>query len=322
MSGRGEFDFIRTRLVPLTRQHAGARGLADDAAVLGCPPDQELVLACDTLVEQVHFLTDDTPQTVAARALGSNLSDLAAMGAEPVGYLMALTWPERCTPAWQDAFTATLDDEQSRHGLVLLGGDTTRTPGPLTISMTLIGCVPRGQALSRSGAQPGEDVWVSGTIGDAGLGLAWEQGDASVPAACAARYTRPEARLGLGQGLRGLATALLDVSDGLVADAGHVAQASGVGLELDLAALPLSPAVDTWLGGQDERALTRLATSGDDYELLFTAPPGISDRILALSNVCGVRLTRIGRVVDGQGVICRDGDGQVLSVGTAGFTHF
>ena len=322
MSGRGEFDFIRTRLVPLTRQHAGARGLADDAAVLDCPPDQDLVLACDTLVEGVHFLTDDTPQTVAARALGSNLSDLAAMAAEPVGYLSALSWPERCTPAWQDAFAEALGDLQDRHGLVLLGGDTTRTPGPLTISLTLVGRVPKGTALSRAGAQPGEDVWVSGTIGDAGLGLAWEQGDAAAPAACSERYTMPEPRLGLGQGLRGLATALVDVSDGLVADAGHIAQASGVGLALDLAALPLSAPVEAWLSGQPADALIRLATSGDDYELLFTAPAEVAPRLLALSELCGVRLTRIGQVTDGQGVVCRGTDGEPVSIARGGFTHF
>ncbi|MAK65207.1 MAG: thiamine-phosphate kinase [Maricaulis sp.] len=322
MSGQGEFDFIRTRLAPLTRQHAGARDLADDAAVLDCPPDQELVLACDTLVEQVHFLTDDTPQTVAARALGSNLSDLAAMGAEPVGYLSALSWPERCDAAWRDAFVAELDRLQTRHGLVLLGGDTTRTPGPLTVTLTLIGRVPKGGAISRSGARPGEDVWVSGSIGDAGLGLAWETGDASVPAACAQRYQAPEPRLGLGQGLRGLATALLDVSDGLVADAGHLAATSGVGLELDLAALPLSPEVEAWLGGQGDAGLIRLATSGDDYELVFTAPAEAADQLLALSQLSGVRLTRIGRVTNGSAVVCRGLSGEPVEMTTPGFTHF
>ncbi|WP_203292372.1 thiamine-phosphate kinase [Maricaulis parjimensis] len=322
MSGRGEFDWIRSRLVPLTRNHAAARGLADDAAVLDCPPGHELVIACDTLVEGVHFLPGDTPHTVAARALGSNLSDLAAMGADPLGYLSAISWPQDRSEAWQNEFTQALGEIQDRYGVVLLGGDTTRTPGPLTLSLTLIGQVATGAALSRSGAQPGDVVWVSGSIGDAALGLAWEQGDASLPAETAHRYREPEPRLAVGQGLAGLASAALDVSDGLVADAGHLAAASRVGIEIDLPAVPLSATCEAWVSGQGDAGLIRLITGGDDYELLFTAPVSATPRILALGELCGVRLTQIGRAVSGQGVVCRDGEGRAVPVATPGFTHF
>lgn len=215
MGSGGEFEFIRTRLGPLTRNHEAALGLADDAAVLDPPPGCQLVLACDTLVAGVHFRTGDAPAVAAARAMRSNLSDMAAMGADPLGYLSALTWPQDGDAAWRDAFVTGLASEQALFGLPLLGGDTTATPGPMTVTLTLIGSVPAGTALLRSGARAGDDIWVSGTIGDAALGLAALAGEAGAPEALTDRYARPSPRLDLGRGLRGLATAAIDVSDGL-----------------------------------------------------------------------------------------------------------
>jgi len=321
MASGGEFDFIRTRLGPLTRNHAAALGLSDDAAVLDPPEGCQLVLACDTLVAGVHFRADDPPETAASRAMRSNLSDMAAMGAEPLGYLSALTWPRDIAPDWRDAFVAGLAAEQDRFGVPLLGGDTTSTPGPMTVTLTLIGSVPQGAALTRGGAAADDDIWVSGTIGDAALGLAAQEGEAGAPAELIDRYTRPESRLELGRALRGLASAAIDISDGLLADAGHIAETSGLALTIEAGDVPLSAPARTWLAGAGEGGLGRLLTGGDDYELLFTAPPAHRAAIAALAGA-HMPLTRIGRAEAGAGVVCRDASGETLKIDRDGFTHF
>ena len=322
MSGTGEFDFIRTRLGPLTRTHAGALGQRDDAAILTPQPGQNLVLACDTLIEGVHFRAEDSPDVVAARALGSNLSDLAAMGAEPVGYLSALSWPREHDDAWRQAFTEALAALQARHDLSLLGGDTTSTPGPFCISLTLIGQVPSGAGLLRSGARPGDVVWVSGVIGDGALGLAAAQGRAGAPKACRPRYDAPEPRLALGVALRGLASSCIDVSDGLVADCTHLAEASAVAIDLHAADVPLSHAASDWVAEGGEGGLERLLAGGDDYELVFTVPDGQSAAVKALGERLGLPLTRIGQVRDGAGVQILDGENCPIALSRKGFTHF
>jgi thiamine-monophosphate kinase len=322
MARRGEFDLVRTRLVPLTRNHKAALGLNDDAAVLDPPAGCELVLACDTLVAGVHFLQTDPPEVAAMRAMRSNLSDLAAMGADPLGYLSAIAWPRDIAETWQDRFLAAWARDQERFGCVLLGGDTTSTPGPLTVTMTLIGTVPDGRAVTRAGARAGEDVWVSGSIGDAALGLAAVQDEAGAPAALRHRYECPEPRLALGRALRGLASAAIDVSDGLVADARHLAGASGIAMEIDAEAVPLSADAGTWLESAGERGLVRLLTAGDDYELLFTAPAECRGEIDALAGRAGVPLTRIGHAGEGEGVRLRDRSGRPVEAGAGGFTHF
>ncbi|WP_291842811.1 thiamine-phosphate kinase [Maricaulis sp.] len=321
MAGLGEFDFIRDRLRPLSEDDPAALDLADDAALLAPEPGEEIVLACDTLIAGVHFLDTDSPEVVASRALRSNLSDLAAMGAVPRAYLAAIAWPVTLDPDWRADFTRSLHREQSRFGLTLIGGDTTATPGPLTLSFTLIGRVPAGSALRRSGARIGDDVWVSGMIGDAGLGLRVASGSGGEGiSACRRAYERPEPRLALGQALRDLASAAIDVSDGLLADAGHLASASGCALRIKVDAVPRSASAQAWLarGGEVEALLT----SGDDYELLFTAPP---DRRTALDGVSArldLVLTRIGVVTDGSGVAAERADGSQLVPTRTGFTHF
>ena len=320
MASGGEFDFIRTRLGPLTRNHAAALGLRDDAAVLDVPAGQQLVLACDTLVAGVHFRTDDGAVVAAARAMRSNVSDLAAMGAEPLGYLSALSWPRGIELRWRDDFVAALAEEQDRFGLVLLGGDTTSTPGPMTVTLTLLGCVMEGTSLLRSGAIAGDDVWVTGTIGDAVLGLASLEGETGAPAELVSRYTHPMPRLAAGLALRGVATSAIDISDGLLADAAHIAEASALALEISADRVPLSAPARAWLDTGGEGGLGRLLSGGDDYELLFTAPASRRTEVEALS--LDAPVTRIGRAVAGEGVTCLGSDGEPVTIDRAGFTHF
>jgi thiamine-monophosphate kinase len=322
MAGGGEFDFIRTRLAPLARGHAAALDLSDDAALLTPTPGCQIVVASDMLVAGVHFLDTDLPQIAAERAVRSNLSDLAAMGAEPLGYLSSIAWPTGLADAWRDDFVAGLASAQDAFGLSLLGGDTTAGPGPLTISLTMIGQLPAGSALLRRGAQPGDDVWVSGTIGDAMLGLEVARGELAADPFLLERYCRPSPRLGLGIGLRTLASACLDVSDGLIADAGHIATVSGVRLELQAARIPLSPQARRWLATGPRDGLVRLASGGDDYELLFCAPAARRGEITALGERLGLALSRIGDVGAGQGVALIDQHGRALETGAGGFTHF
>ncbi len=322
MAGGGEFGFIRTRLAPLARGHPAALDLTDDAALLDPMPGSQFVVASDMLVAGVHFLATDPPEVAAERAVRSNLSDLAAMGAEPLGYLSSIAWPTGVAEAWRDGFIAGLASAQDAFGLCLLGGDTTAGPGPLTISLTMLGQLPAGAALLRRGALAGDDVWVSGTIGDAMLGLAIARGDLAPDPFLLERYCRPSPRLDLGIGLRGLASACLDISDGLVADAGHIAALGGIRLELQAARIPLSPQARMWLETGPPDGLVRLVTGGDDYELLFCAPAAQRAEILALGERLGLVLSRIGGVTGGQGVALIDAGGVTLDAGAGGFTHF
>lgn len=322
MASGGEFDFIRTRLAPLTRGHGSALDLRDDAALLDVPPGVQCVLASDMLVAGVHFPEACEPELAAARVMGSNLSDLAAMGAEPLAYLASMAWPRDVAPDWRARFVDELGRQQDAFGLVLIGGDTTSTPGPFTVSLSLIGTVTHGRALQRSGAVPGDEVWVSGTIGDACLGLDMVRGLMPDAPELRARYAAPRARIGLGLRLRGLASAAIDVSDGLIADAGHLAAASGVALEIDAVSVPLSEPARAWLETSGEGALQRLLTGGDDYELLFTAPAQSGPRIEDLAAEMSLRLSRIGRVQAGQGVVLLAADGRDITPDEGGFTHF
>ncbi len=321
MAGDGEFDFIRQQLLPLSEGDPVALGLADDAALLDPEPGQSLVLASDTLVAGVHFRRSDSPETVASRALRTNLSDLAAMGASPRHYLAALSWPRETDMAWRSAFVARLRAEQSRFGLSLVGGDTTSTPGSLTITLTMVGTIPVGEALTRSGAAAGDDVWLSGHIGDGYLGLQFAETGAVALADCLVRYTAPEPRLALGHALRGVASSAIDISDGLIADLEHICRASACRVEIGLTAIPLSDAGMNWCAGPEGDVLQLLA-GGDDYELAFTAAPQSRDCIAAIGGALGLTLTRIGYVTDGHGVGLRDASGDLLTLDHGGFTHF
>lgn len=303
----GEFETIHRLLKPLAHPE-WARGLADDAAVLPSRPGFDLVLTKDALVEGVHFLPDDPLDTVAKKLLRVNLSDLAAKGAEPFGYLLACHWSERCGWPERQAFAEGLKADQAEFGVWLLGGDTVKTPGPLSFSLTAMGWVPKGRAVSRAGARPGDLVFVTGSIGDGALGLMAAKQQLRLDKdrldALCAHYRTPHPRVEFAEAVRDLASACADVSDGLVADAGRIAEASDVGITLDLERTPLSAAGTAWFDGRvdPEAALVRLATGGDDYELVLTAPPRAEAALRAAAETKLLRLTRIGEVTAGRGV--------------------
>ncbi len=316
----GEFQLIDQVLKPLAKDYPGALGLSDDAALVDVPAGQQLVIAKDAAVADVHFLADDPPDLVAGKLLRVNLSDLAAMGADPLGYLTALARPKQVDDHWLRRFAAGLEADQRRFGCHLLGGDTTSTHGPLTLSLTILGLVPRGQALLRSGARPGDDIWVSGTLGDAALGLRVLRGLAVTEDEALAlidRYRTPRPRLALGRGLRGLASAAIDVSDGLVADLGHICEASGVAATIDAALVPLS-SVARGIPGARDAALS----GGDDYELLFTVPSDRRAEVERLMRELDHGLARIGSITHGRSVQVIDADGQPLALDHMGWRHF
>jgi thiamine-monophosphate kinase len=300
--GVDEFDFIARLMKPLTGGAPEALGLLDDAAAIPARPGFDLIVTNDMIVEGVHFLPSDPLDLVARKLLRVNLSDLAAKAAEPWGWFLAVSWPARCGWPEREAFAGGLAQDQARFGLKLLGGDTTSTPGPLTASATLLGWVPSGQARLRSGARPGDLILVSGTIGDGWLGLKAALGEISAPGALR-RYRLPEPRLGLREALAA-AHACADVSDGLLADAGRIAIASRLGVEIDLERIPLSEDGLRHIEGAAERlaALIALASGGDDYELVLTAAPERAQRVIAAAATAGVRVTVVGRMTEGQGV--------------------
>jgi thiamine-monophosphate kinase len=316
-----EFALIAQHFRPLAGD--GALDLGDDAALLTPPAGQQLVLAADALVEGVHFLPDDPPGMIARKLLRVNLSDLAAMGAAPLGYLMTTAFTRGTADSWIADFVAGLAEDQQRFGIAVLGGDTVATPGPACFSLTIIGVVPPGQALHRRGARIGDDVWVSGSIGDGALGLRVLQGKSAADAEghLARRYRLPEPRLALGQALRGVARAAMDVSDGLVQDLGHLCRAAGCGAEISAAALPLSAAASAALA-QDAALLPLILTGGDDYELLFAAAPEDADTVRAAGITAGVPVARLGRFIASEGVVVRDGSGAAITLPQGGWSHF
>lgn len=303
-------------------------GLADDAAVLEIPPGRRLVATMDTLVAGVHFPVDEPPEVLAGRVLGVNLSDLAAMGATPFVYLLSVALPATLAPTWRERLACALGVEQERHGITLAGGDTVSTPGSVTLTVTALGTVAPGQALRRAGAVPGETVFVSGTIGDGALGLLVAQG--GLPHLSPAhkdhlldRYRRPRPRLALGARLFGLAGAAMDISDGLVADLGHICRASGVAAVIEAPRIPLSEAARSALD-TDDRLWSTVLGGGDDYELLFTATD--MDRVAALARDLALPLTAIGHVTatvdDGSTVVVVDDQGADATPTRPGYRHF
>nr|WP_255486542.1 thiamine-phosphate kinase [Luteimonas sp. MC1782] len=294
-------------------------GIGDDAAVLHVPAGRELVVAMDTLNAGVHFPAGTAPADIGWKALAVNLSDLAAMGAEPAWCTLSLSLPEG-DAAWVAAFLDGFMALAARHRVALVGGDTTR--GPLSISVTVHGFVAPGAALRRDGARVGDGVWVSGTLGDAAAALAqWRARGAigRIDAALRARLDRPLPRIALGRALAGLAHACLDVSDGLLADLGHVCAASGVGAEIDIDGLPASAALHAAFAGDALRALQ--AGGGDDYELCFTAVPSADDAIHAAAGATGVAVARIGTIVAGARVTAHSA-GKPWLAPRSGHVHF
>ena len=322
MSLPGEFALIARHFRRLAGP--GALDLSDDAALLDAPAGRQLVLAADAMVAGVHFLPDDPPETIGRKLLRVNLSDLAAMGAAQLGYLMTTALPRDLPPGWLGRFVDGLALDQARFGLTVLGGDTVSTPGPLTLSLTILGSVAPGAALLRGGARPGDAVWVSGTIGDGALGLAVLRGECPADAEgfLAGRYRLPEPRLALGQALAGVARAAMDVSDGLVQDLGHLCRAGACGAEIAAPLVPLSAPARALLADRPG-LLAGLLSGGDDYELLFAAPADADTLVLSRAAAAGVPVTRIGRFVAGAAeVVVRDAAGAILALPRGGWSHF
>jgi thiamine-monophosphate kinase len=342
--GAPEFDLIDRIRSRVTTRDDVVLGIGDDAALLQVPAGQQLVVAMDTLNAGVHFPLDTAPADIGWKALAVNLSDLAAMGAQPAWCTLSLSLPQ-ADAGWLDAFLDGFLGLATLHRVALVGGDTTR--GPLSVCVTVHGFVEHGRGLRRDGARVGDDVWVSGTPGDAAGALALllslpqgegegpkPDGDRPAGASSAklpsrevepletlrARLDRPAPRIAAGTALAGVANACIDVSDGLLADLGHVAWASGVAIEVGLDALPVSPALRSAF--ERDRRLELQATGGDDYELCFTAAPGHRARILALAETLQLPLTRIGRVLDGEGVHAMSADGAPWHASRTGYVHF
>ncbi|MFT5180641.1 MAG: thiamine-monophosphate kinase [Alphaproteobacteria bacterium] len=325
-----EFELIERYFAPLSKGEPGAFGLTDDAAELAITPGKNAVVTTDAIIAGVHFPASEDPQTIASRLVRVNLSDLAAMGATPRGYTLVLALPDTTTPEWVAAFAQGLADEQQQFGITLLGGDTTRSNGGLMLSITMIGEVSDKSIILRSGASAEDDIYVSGTIGDATLGLALMEERITAPdddtrRFLIGRFRTPTPRVEIGLGLNGLASAAADISDGLVADLNHICRASGVSAEVGLENVPLSAAAQRLVTDNQPLRLS-LLTGGDDYELIFTAPTDLSGRLQELAVRCGVGLTRIGRVI-GRGeqpsaVLVQDSNGRQVEVGDGGYRHF
>ncbi len=321
-----EFDLILRHFAPLAAGEAGAYALRDDAASLTVKPGHELIVTKDMMAAGVHFFASDPPEMLGRKLLRVNLSDLAAMGAAPRAYAMGLALPGDLAPDWLEKFVAGLAEDQARFGVTLIGGDTIRAAGGLTMSLTAFGEIAAGRALRRSGAKPGDAVFVSGTIGDAALGLLVAEGrlDGIAPsdqAALLERYRLPEPRTELGRGLVGLASAAIDISDGLVADLGHICAASEVGARIETARLPLSAAATAASCAAPE-LVARLLTGGDDYELLICAPAQAEQDVVAAARAADVPLSRIGSVTPGSGVCVIGPDGGEMMLERGGYRHF
>jgi thiamine-monophosphate kinase len=320
----GEFERIRRFFAPLAGP--GGLSLLDDAAILDCRAGRRLVVTADAIVAGVHYLPDDPPDLVARKLLRVNLSDLAAMGARPLHYLLTTALPSALGAHWVGEFARGLAADQRRFEIDLLGGDSVATPGPAVLSLTAIGEVEEGKEVRRSGARTGDLVWVSGTIGDAFLGLALLRGAYPQLAPeyrdhLIGRFRVPDPRVDLGRRLTEIAHAMIDVSDGLIADLGHICKTSRVAAVVESASLPLSAAART-IADEEPGVRTKLAAGGDDYELLFTAPAGLTEAIGDLSSVLGLQITQIGRIEAGEGVRLVDPDGRLVPVDHPGYRHF
>ncbi|HJV61652.1 MAG TPA: thiamine-phosphate kinase [Albitalea sp.] len=314
----GEFDLIKTYFTRASRR--AALGVGDDCALLAPAPGMQLAVSTDMLIEGRHFLSTVLPQRLGHKAIAVNLSDLAACGAQPLAFTLALSMP-RADEEFLRGFAGGLYALADAHGCELVGGDTTQ--GPLAISITVFGEVPAGQALLRSGARAGDDLYVSGSLGDARLALEVFRGTQALEGSTFERVReameQPQPRVGLGVALRGIASSAIDLSDGLLGDLGHVLESSRVGATVEVDAVPRSAVL-----AAQPLAVQRLCTlsGGDDYELLFTAPPARAAEVHAAARTSGVAATRIGRIDEAVGVRLLDSAGRSVERTFASFDHF
>lgn len=328
MSGAsGEERLIERHFAPLAAGYPGAFGLADDCAAISVPPGCDLVVKTDPVAAGVHFFEDDAAGDIAWKALAVNVSDLAAKGATPLAYVMALSFPDRPETGWLEAFANGLGEAQRSFGMHLIGGDTDRRPGPVSISITAFAAVPAGRMLRRGGARPGDRIYVTGTIGDACLGLDIRRGldraatlDAAERRYLLDRYLRPEPRLALGPVLLAHASASMDVSDGLMKDLDRMCRASGTGATVWIGEIPLSDAA-VKVVRDSPAVLQRLATAGDDYELLVAVPPSQAAEFERVARD-QVRSTCIGEMTATAGLSVHDVDGRPIALDRLGYDHF
>ncbi len=326
----GEEALIQGYLARLAAEAPGALGLKDDCAILKPQPGRDLVLTTDAVAAGVHFFPDDAPADIGWKALAVNISDLAAKSAEPLCYLMALSFPELPSHAWMSGLVAGLAEAQAAFGCTLLGGDTDRRPGPVSITITAIGAVPSGKLVPRGGARPGDRIYVSGTLGDALLGLKLRQEpvlarswnvDERAAADLRSRYLRPRPQLGLSSTLREHASAAMDISDGLAKDLGRMADASGVAATVHAGRVPLSQAARQVVGAVPN-LLDAVMTGGDDYEILCTVPASAARAFEAAAEAARVAVASIGEIEAGHGCRFLDEAGHVVGFARAGYDHF
>jgi thiamine-monophosphate kinase len=328
-SESGEDRLIARYFKPLAK-HPGAFALTDDAAVIAPPPACDLVLKTDGIVGGVHFFPDDPPDTVAKKALRVNLSDLAAKGAKPLGFLLTLALPGEIGDAWLAPFARGLGEDADFFGCPLFGGDTDRTGGPITISIAVFGAVPHGKMVRRAGAKPGDRLLVTGTVGDAALGLLLRR-DGSAAGRwglghdqqdhLVSRYLVPQPRTAIAVALRAHASAAMDVSDGLAGDLAKLCRVSGVAAEVELARLPLSDAARAALA-KEPALIETIVTGGDDYEVLACVPAQKVEALRREASAAGVALTEIGTVGAGEGARLLDAHGKPLALAHPSFSHF
>ncbi len=328
---KGEFQLISEIFAPLAVGYSGSLSLLDDGAILTIKKGREVVVTSDTLVEGVHFLPEDPPDSLGIKTLAVNLSDLAAMGAEPHAYTLSAAWPSHISTSWIEKFAAGLKEIQERYQLHLIGGDTVSTSGPVTLTITAFGQVDIGKSIQRKTADLGDNVYVTGNMGDSALGLKLtaNQIDTDIPynyrAFLINRYRQPIPRVEIGNSLYKFATSAVDISDGLVADIGHLAQQSCRRIIIHTSRLPLSEAAKK-LVDADPKLMNIILEGGDDYELAFTAPPIFHEKIIHLSIELKTPITAIGSVIADKthpaGVEVRDANNQKIELTNGGYRHF
>ena len=315
-----EFELIRRYFLPLADDPA-ALGLSDDAALINVPPGYELVITKDAISQGVHFIGSESPDLIARKLLRVNLSDIAAMGAKPYGYFLAMMLPENTNNAWFEKFSNGLQQDNQEYGIRLLGGDTTKSKGALSLSLTMLGVIPRGTALRRNGAKLNDFIYVSGTLGDASLGLQTAQRLNARHSILQKeeqylldRYHLPQPRISLGLALAGIANSCMDISDGLMQDLGHIARASSKGAIIWQSCIPLSkPIADL-----KEIPYPLIVSGGDDYELLFTVPP---EKLHQLASIADT-ITCIGKITEGNRVVLLNNEEQEIALSQKGYCHF
>lgn len=325
MTVSGEFERIARFFAPLAGDCEAADGLTDDAAALPVPAGQDLVVSTDTIVEKIHYLGPESPDAIASKLLRVTLSDIASKGAVPVWYTMNLALPDRIDDEWLERFCKGLAQDQDRYGVTLVGGDTVKTDGPTVLTLTGYGLVPSGAILRRGGAKAGDLIYVTGTIGDGALGLECARGgfpelDWQMRRDLVGRYERPEPPVALAPDLVGVANAAMDVSDGLVGDLMHMAEASGLRAEIQATAVPVSDAVAEILSDSPDRFASVLS-GGDDYQILAAIPPDREEVFHAAVAEHGLTAARLGVFSEGSGVAVLDADGEPLTLAETGYHH-